>query len=136
FRHDLSLSFRETQTEKSFSLSLWEKVGERACASSFAPSPNPSQREGKKPRLKSMLLLQTRFKSTAGLIESGLHGHHAELAVFNFAMCRHHPHKVNRMAGHRYVRMKAFGHDHRVTVAHDPDEFRLVRIRVDELHTE
>src|ERR1700694_4347925 len=81
-------------------------------------------------------LLPARLEPTAGLIESGLHPHNSELPVFNLTMRRHHPHKVDRMAGHRNVRVKTFGHDHRVAVSHHADEFRFVWMRVDELHAE
>src|SRR5258708_6987658 len=89
-----------------------------------------------KHRLKSASLLEARFESASGLIESRLHSHHSELAVFDFAVRRHHPDKVDRVARHRHVRMKAFGHNYRVAIADYANEFRLVRICVDELHPE
>ena len=82
------------------------------------------------------MLLSACFESAAGLVESRLHGHYSELPVFDFTMRRHHPHKVDRMARHGHVRMKTFRHDYRVAIAHQSDEFRLVRICVDELHPE
>ena len=46
------------------------------------------------------MLLPACLESAAGLVESGLHSHHAELAVFSLAMRGHHPHKIDRMTWH------------------------------------
>src|SRR5207237_6009092 len=44
----LSAILFSDETSGSFSLSLWERVGERACgAMALQSSPNPSQRDGK-----------------------------------------------------------------------------------------
>src|SRR5258708_7580722 len=81
-------------------------------------------------------LLATRLKSAAALIKSRLHSHHPELTILDFTMRGHHPDKVDRMAGHGHVRVKALRHDHGVSVAHYTDELRLVRICVDKLNAE
>src|SRR5205085_12193964 len=70
----------------------------------------------------SSRLLAARFQTATALIEAGLHGDDAELPVFNFAVRGHHPDEVDRVAGHRHVRVKTFRHDHRIAVAHDADE--------------
>src|SRR5437667_12529683 len=80
------------------------------------------------------MLLAARLESAAALIESRLHRHHPELTILDFTMRGHHPDKVNGMAGDGHVRVKALRHDHGVTVVHYADEFRLVRIGIDELN--
>src|SRR5215813_15177073 len=79
-------------------------------------------------------LLPARFQSAATLIKSRLNSDDAKLAILNFAMCRHHPDKIDRMPWHRYVGMKTSGHHDRITITHNADELGLVRIRVNELH--
>src|SRR5215471_15939804 len=78
--------------------------------------------------------LSTRLQSGAGLIKPRLHRHHSELAVLDFAMRRHQPDKIDRMPGHRYIRMIATRHDHSIAVMDHTHKLRLISVRVDELH--
>src|SRR5205823_5563659 len=86
--------------------------------------------------MSTLRLFSTRFQSTAALIKAGLHRHDTKLTILNLTMRGHHPHEIDCVAGHRHVRMKTFRHGYRIAVAHDADELRLIRIRVDKLHAE
>src|SRR6185312_9405123 len=80
-------------------------------------------------------LLPARFQAAAALIKPGLHCHHAKLPIFHFPVVPHHPHKINGISRHCHIRMKSFWHHHRIAIAHHPDELRLFRVRVHELHS-
>ena len=81
-------------------------------------------------------LLAAGFQAAAALIESGLNGNDAKLPVFNFTMRGHHPDEIYRMTRHRNVRVETFRHDHGIAVTNNADKLRLVRVGVDELHSE
>src|SRR5213595_31958 len=81
-------------------------------------------------------LFPARFQSAAAFIKTGLHCDDAELTVFDFTMRGHHPDKIDRMAGHGDVRVKAARHQHSIAIAHDADKFRLVRVCIDKLDAE
>src|ERR1700730_9375350 len=74
------------------------------------------------------------FKSGRSLIETGLHFHDSELAVFDFAMRGHGPEETDAMAGNGNVGMIAAGDEDGVAIADNGDELGILRVVVDELN--
>jgi hypothetical protein len=49
--------------------------------------------------LSGVHLFPAGFQPTATLIEAGLHSDDSELSIFDFALRRHHPDKINPVTG-------------------------------------
>src|SRR5215470_15941382 len=81
-------------------------------------------------------LLTACLEASAAGIKSGLDVDDSELAVFDFPVRRHHPHKVDRMAGHRNVGMKPLRHHDGIAISDYTDKFRFFGACVNELNTE
>src|SRR5258708_171457 len=76
------------------------------------------------------------FETRSGGSESGLHVDYAHLSVLSFAVSCHEPNEVDGMSWNGHVRVVTVRHAHRIPIAHDTDEVRLLALRVDALDAE
>src|ERR1035438_3247924 len=83
-----------------------------------------------------VFLLSAGFQTRTAGVETRLHVHHAELAVFLFLMRRHGPQEADAMAGNGNVGVIPRGHQDGVAIAHHRDQLGILRVVVDELDGE
>src|SRR5258706_16380272 len=88
----------------------------------------PSKRNGS-----VFMSLEAGFEARLRGAEGRLDVHDAELAIFAFALRRHHPDEVDRVAGTRNVRVVALGNDDGIAVRDHADEFGGLAVGVREL---
>src|ERR1044072_5930851 len=82
-----------------------------------------------------LLLVTNSFQAGATRSILGLYIHHSVKAILTFSDRRHHPQEIYLPARRRHVRVITLRHQHAITLAHDLDQLRLLRIGVDKLHS-